>query len=196
MTGRPPSTQELGRSETRGGVAPRVPTRTIGFQEAYEAEFSYVWHSLRRLGIRARDLEDLTHDVFVVAYRRFADYEPSRPLQAWLFGIAFRVASDFRSRASYRNEVSERAPDSAEPAAQPDVEAAANQDRQLVRDGLDALEAGRRAVFVMHELGGHPIPEVALALDIPLNTAYSRLRLARQDFAKAVHARRKDGSNS
>ena len=31
-----------------------------------------------------------------------------------------------------------------------------------------------------------PVPEIARALEIPLNTAYSRLRLARQDFAKAV----------
>jgi RNA polymerase sigma-70 factor (ECF subfamily) len=31
-----------------------------------------------------------------------------------------------------------------------------------------------------------PIPEVALALEIPLNTAYSRLRLARNEFAIAA----------
>lgn len=30
------------------------------------------------------------------------------------------------------------------------------------------------------------VPDVARALEIPLNTAYSRLRLAREDFAAAV----------
>ena len=41
-------------------------------------------------------------------------------------------------------------------------------------------------MFVMHELDGHAAPEIADAMGIPLNTAYSRLRLARQDFAAAI----------
>ncbi|HEX2671205.1 MAG TPA: sigma-70 region 4 domain-containing protein [Polyangiaceae bacterium] len=42
----------------------------------------------------------------------------------------------------------------------------------------------------MHEIDGCPIPEVADALGIPLNTAYSRLRLARQDFADGLRRER------
>ena len=55
---------------------------------------------------------------------------------------------------------------------------------------LDTLDLDRRAIITMHDLYGHPIPEVATALAIPLNTAYSRLRLARQDFLAAVARRR------
>ena len=44
----------------------------------------------------------------------------------------------------------------------------------------------RRAVFVMHELDGEPIPAVAAALGLPLNTAYSRLRTARELFTAAL----------
>ena len=51
---------------------------------------------------------------------------------------------------------------------------------------LAALELDRRAVFVMHDIDGHVMPDIATALGIPLNTAYSRLRLARADFAVAV----------
>jgi len=39
----------------------------------------------------------------------------------------------------------------------------------------------------MHELDEIPIPEVASALAIPLNTAYSRLRLARAEMVTALH---------
>jgi RNA polymerase sigma-70 factor, ECF subfamily len=195
MTHRVSSTQNVVSGENRPRVAQGDSARTAAeFRVAYEAEFSYVWHSLRRLGIRTGDLEDLTHDVFVIAYRRFEDYETSRPLRAWLFGIAFRVASDFRRRAGYRNEVGGGAPDAATEVPLQDQDVAANQDRQLVLECLEALEPDRRAVFVMHELGEHPIPEVAVALEIPLNTAYSRLRLARQDFAKAAQARRQTGT--
>jgi RNA polymerase sigma-70 factor (ECF subfamily) len=51
---------------------------------------------------------------------------------------------------------------------------------------LEAVELNRRAVFLMHEVDGFSIPEVSEALSIPLNTAYSRLRLARQEFRERV----------
>ncbi len=44
----------------------------------------------------------------------------------------------------------------------------------------------RRAVFVMHELDGISMPDIVQALEIPLNTGYSRLRLARGEFTAAV----------
>lgn len=45
----------------------------------------------------------------------------------------------------------------------------------------------------MHDVDGHDVPEIATLLSIPLNTAYSRLRLARADFRAAVErATRRD----
>ena len=58
--------------------------------------------------------------------------------------------------------------------------------RQLAWAALEQLELKRRAVFILHELDGYPIPEVAAALGVPTATAYSQLRLARQDFSKAA----------
>ena len=52
--------------------------------------------------------------------------------------------------------------------------------------GLETLDLDRRAVFVLHDLEGETIPVIAEALAIPLNPAYSRLRLARRDFTEAV----------
>jgi len=58
--------------------------------------------------------------------------------------------------------------------------------RAVLMKALDGLDLDRRAVFVMHELDEIPVPEVASTLGIPLNTAYSRLRLARVDVAAAI----------
>ena len=58
--------------------------------------------------------------------------------------------------------------------------------RYQVLDALDVLDLDKRAVFVMHEIDGTPIPAVATALGIPVNTAYSRLRLAREAFTAQV----------
>ena len=163
------------------------PASAKRFREIYEAEFSYVWHSLRRMGVRGGDLEDLAHDVFVTAYRRHPDYDPTRPIRPWLFGIAFRTVADFRRRAHHSREVLEDEPtDVADGALGADDRIAAQQDKKLLMDALDTLDDGKRAVFVMHELNGHSAPEIALALDLPLNTAYSRLRLARAEVSIAV----------
>jgi RNA polymerase sigma-70 factor (ECF subfamily) len=82
------------------------------------------------------------------------------------------------------------------PAALPDEQLAAAEEWQLLAAALDTLDLERRAVVVMHDWDDEPMPEVARALAIPLNTAYSRLRLGRADLAAAVKAhqrRRVDG---
>lgn len=158
------------------------------FKAVFKAEFGYVWNTLRRLGVRSADLPDVTHDVFVTFHRTLRSYDPARPLRPWLFGIAFRSASDYRRLARHRREELDSTPDP--PDSAPDAErlTAAREARSLVLRVLDTLDDERRAVFVMHEIDGFGMPEIAAALEIPLNTGYSRLRLARQDFARAVAA--------
>jgi len=163
---------------------------TPSFSTIFARDLSYVWTSLRRLGIPQRDLEDLSHDVFFRVYQRLADYDPERPLRPWLFGFCFRVASDYRRRFSNQREVlgaelepTDPAPDALDRLVQAEA-------TTLAQRVLQSLELDRRAVFVMHEIDGCPIPEVANALGIPLNTAYSRLRLAREQFADALRRER------
>jgi RNA polymerase sigma-70 factor, ECF subfamily len=156
------------------------------FPTLYRSEFSYVWKTLRRLGAPPQDLEDLVHDLFVVVHRHLSDFDPDRPLRPWLFGIAVRVVADFRrSPRSTR----ERLGESAEPVDQapsPHERLEGAEARAVLMKALDGLDLERRAVFVMHELDEIPVPEVASTLAIPLNTAYSRLRLARADVAQAI----------
>jgi RNA polymerase sigma-70 factor (ECF subfamily) len=156
------------------------------FERLYEENLDYVWSSLRRLGVHPAHLEDTAHDVFIAAWRKLADYDPSRPIKPWLFGISFRVASDFRERASVRREVQGEEIEREDERPGADALIHEQQRKALVRRALEAIPIERRAVFIMHELDGAPIPEVATALDVPLNTAYSRLRLARRDFEAEV----------
>lgn len=188
MTDRASSTQwsivELAEQvPARSDVAATGPT----FADVFAGELAYVMRSLRRLGIQPRDVEDVAHDVFVIVHRELPRYDATRPLRPWLFGIAFRVASDFRRLARNQREVPSVAPpevaDDAEP---PDRQLERSQDRALVLAALESVELGRRGVLVLHDIDGQPIPEVARALGIPLNTAYSRLRLARDELRAAV----------
>ncbi|HEY4013306.1 MAG TPA: RNA polymerase sigma factor [Polyangiaceae bacterium] len=156
------------------------------FREVFEAEFDYVWATLRRLGVDARELEDVAQDVFVSVYRRLDSYDRARPLRPWLFAFAFRCAADWRRLARHRIEVltdCEKRP-SASPAAD-DVVAHA-EERVLVQHALDAVPVARRAVLVLHDFDEVPMKQIARALSIPLFTTYSRLRVARREFGEAV----------
>jgi RNA polymerase sigma-70 factor (ECF subfamily) len=133
-----------------------------------------------------RDVEDLAHDVFLTVYRRYVDYDKERPLRPWIFGIAYRVASRYRDLARNQREVFDPLPE--RPDEQPHAEAQliAREARALLDAALSGLDVDKRAVFVLHDVEGCGMPDVAAALSIPLNTAYSRLRLARAEVKAAV----------
>jgi RNA polymerase sigma-70 factor, ECF subfamily len=162
-----------------------------GFEELYRQQLDYVWHTLRRLGVRASDLEDLVHDVFVVVYRRLADFDPTRAIRPWLFGIAYRVASEHRRRqpphapSARAEEAVDALPDQA---PSPERILASEEARQRVAAALAHLPLDQRAVLVLHDIDGVPVPEIALTLELPLNTVYSRLRLGRSKFVAALAA--------
>ncbi len=168
--------------------------------EVYDGYFNYVWTILRRLGVWDRDLEDATHDVFIVVHRRLQDYDANRPMRAWLAGIATRVASEFRRRAMHRKEVVSEDSHMEIASAQHNQGArdatdhiADREKRLLVARALTTLDDERRAVLVLHDIEGHAMPEIAAALDVNVNTLYARLRLARQQFGAAVTQLRSGG---
>ena len=163
-------------------VAPRTPS----LRDLFAMHASYVWNALRRLGAPASEVEDLTHDVFLQVHRHLGDYDPARPVRPWLFGFAYRIASQHRRRAHRRHETAFEPDLTAHQGVGPEESAVAEQRRQVVIEALQAIDLQRRAVFVLYELDGEPMSEIARTLEIPPNTAYSRLRVAREEFTAAV----------
>lgn len=166
---------------------PVAPCREelLVFHRLFEREFSYVYNTLRRLGVRSMDLDDVTHDTFLKVQRSLSAYDRSRPLRPWLFGVAARAAADYRRLARHR-WTGEEAADIIDPAPGPEERASAREALALVAVALQALPIERRAVFILHVLDGCSIPEVAESMEIPVNTAYSRLRLAKEEFVVAM----------
>lgn len=153
----------------------------------YANNLEYVWRLLRRLGVHERDLEDMTHEVFVVVHRKLPTFDRSREVRPWVAGIAVRVASDYRRSARLRRvKVGTDGLESAAATRGPHAELESSRKRQLVNDALDRLSDDAREVFVMHELEGYTVPEIASILGVPKNTLYTRLRAARRRFADTV----------
>jgi len=163
------------------------------FPEIFRDHLGYVWHALRRLGVHDRDLEDVAHDVFLAVFKKLHQYDAARPLRPWLFGFAFRFASDYRDLARHRYEVTHDGHEPPDPGPTALESVIQGEALELANRALGELELGRRAVFILHELDECSMPEVAEALGIPLNTAYSRLRLARADLAASVRRLRSKG---
>ncbi len=173
-------------SERSSGVA----LRDRAFRELYEREFDFVWRNLARLGVRDSDLEDRAQEVFIIAHRKLDLFEDrgSGP-RAWLFQIALRIASNARRESRRRP-------------ATPDLEAielvASGDDASrytFQRDATDQLDAllqqmdfDRRTVLILHEIEEMSAAEIADVLAVPLNTVYSRLRVAKQEFER-LHLR-------
>jgi RNA polymerase sigma-70 factor (ECF subfamily) len=176
------------------------------FEQLYDSEFDFVWRTLRRLGVPEADLPDVAQEVFLVVHRRLADFEGRAKVTTWLFRIAMGVARDRRRRAHVRREFSD--PGLLESLADSSPDASRQLERRddllLFDAALEGLDLEQRAVFALFELEGLGGPAIAEALQIPLGTVYSRLRLARAAFqnnlkrhaARALFRQRQAGGRS
>jgi RNA polymerase sigma-70 factor (ECF subfamily) len=157
----------------------------------FSDQADFVWRSLRRLGVPIADVDDALQEVFLVVYRRIADYEDRGFMRAWLFSISRQVSSHYH-RGVKRTEERHRGlvPDVAEP----DVEelVARREAEQLVNGFLEELHEPQRSVFYLSDIEGLSAPEIAAALDVNLNTVYGRLRKARKRF-EVVALRAREG---
>ena len=164
------------------------------FDTVYTAHVAFVWRVLRTFGVPEAQIEDAVQDVFVVVHRRLGEWQGKAAITTWLFAIARRVASGHRRRAGKHTEPLAKAPaealvDDQPGGGDPFAEMSRAQAAATVMGILEQLDGDKRIVFALVELEQLSVPEVARMLDLNLNTAYSRLRLARQAFEAAVKAK-------
>jgi RNA polymerase sigma-70 factor, ECF subfamily len=181
--------QAVRRFEVPG--PPRPETRPT-FAEIYESFFAFAWRSARRLGTPEANLDDVVQEIFVVVHRRQHEFEGRSSLKTWLYGIVFNVVRAHRRELGAKHPHSLHADRRAElgvvvdAADGPHERAAKKEAARFVDQFLELLDDDRREVFVLAELEQLSAREIADLVDVPLNTVYSRLRLARLDFNKAV----------
>jgi RNA polymerase sigma-70 factor (ECF subfamily) len=164
------------------------PEVVLDVNAIHDEYADFVWRSLQRLGVTARNLEDAMQDVFVVVHRRFYTYDASCKISTWLFGICLRVASSYRRRAYAKFELEGVSFEPADdrPLASPEEQAMRREAERRLAMILDTMALERRAVFVMFEIEGMPAQAIADMLEIPLGTVHSRLHKARSEFADAL----------
>ncbi|OJY31628.1 MAG: hypothetical protein BGO98_15830 [Myxococcales bacterium 68-20] len=159
------------------------------FDEIYDRYLVFVWRALRALGIAPPALDDAVQDVFVVVHRRLWTFEGRSKLTTWLFGIALRVARNYRRRQAPSTDLSEVGERLLDDRPSPFEEVARSEAFQLIEQILDALDEKKRIVFVLMEIEQMTAEEVAGLLGVNVNTVYSRRRFARIEFDRLVALR-------
>jgi RNA polymerase sigma-70 factor (ECF subfamily) len=173
-----------------GDARPRLATGAAAaeVERIFREHGPFVWRALRRLGVAAADADDACQEVFVVVHRKLGEYEGRAVVRTWLYGIAVRVAAAQRRRSHARHEIATEDPVARDAASSSNPEgAAADREALVLLDrALDELDDEKRAVFVLYEVEGLEMPEVAEALACPVQTAYSRLHAARKEVEKSM----------
>jgi RNA polymerase sigma-70 factor, ECF subfamily len=150
------------------------------FRALFERELPFVVRALRRLGVREPDLPDVAQELFISVFERQREIDPTSPARRWLYAFCIRFSANYRRLARHRaSQLDEHALVDREPRS--DGEA-----RDLVVRALDALDFDQRVALVLHDLEGVTAPEIATMTGAPLNTVYSRIRLAREGFRAEV----------
>jgi RNA polymerase sigma-70 factor (ECF subfamily) len=103
----------------------------------------------------------------------------------WLLTIATRLALDARKKRRLPLAAPEAAHAVPDPAT-PETERARRELGARLARAAESLSDDQRAAFVLAELHGFTLAEVARALDIPENTAKTRLFRARERMRAAL----------
>lgn len=160
------------------------------FDRHYDAIYRFLWG---RIGDAA---EDVTAEVFKVAFERREDYDPNYPSsKPWLFGIASRLAKQhLRTRARTR-ELRERK------TKEPDQQAITGPEQRLnelalsmpVADALTELPERDRDPLLLYVWGDLTYEEIGRSLDLPVGTVRSRIHRARRVLRERLAEDTTDG---
>ncbi len=152
--------------------------------------YRFVWRVLRGFGLSPSDAEDAAQQVFMIATRKLDSIDPSRA-RSFVYGTAMHVANNARRGLRRRREVPEGdedeervAPSNRSPENQTEVAEA----RTLLAELLAQLPEKSRRVLVLAEIEQLEVPEIAHLEGVPVGTAASRLRVARQQFRVLLEA--------
>jgi len=153
-------------------------------ERMFRAHHELVWRTLRRLGLGPEPAADATQQAFLIAAERLDDIRQGSE-RAFLFGTALRLA-----RTAYRTGRRWQLEDDMDHRADAGSRVEELVDRRRAVEVADRVLAQMDptllTVFVLFEIEGLSTPEIAELVGVPLGTAASRLRRAREAFRAAA----------
>lgn len=142
--------------------------------------------AVRIVGDRA-EAEDLLQDVFLEAWNRSREYDPSRgSVEAWLLTLARSRAIDRRRRGRTRGRAFERARSFDDVRSTAPDEGSSERGRLLA--ALGQLPAEQQEVIALAYLAGLTQSEISEETGQPLGTVKTRMRLGMARLGELLDA--------
>ena len=164
--------------------AERIPATAVDrvrLEKIFNAHHATVWRVLSRRGLSPEAVEDATQETYLLAAERLDDIRPESE-RAFLVATALRIAHSL-GRKTVRWELD----DDMDQRLSGNRDASDTRaDMQLCNLVLSKVDPDLAEVFVLYELEGLTAPEISELLQIPLGSAASRLRRAREQFRSAA----------
>ncbi len=137
----------------------------------------------------AEDARDALQEAFLKCWRHRSQVPEVENLRAWVFRIALNVGRDLRGTAWRRRRrgfEDEQESEIVSTAPLPEAEAARREQLALVREALFALRPEEQEVFLLRQNGDMTYQEIAAAVNLPLGTVKTRMRLALGKLREAL----------
>lgn len=156
---------------------------TMAWRSLYDRHAPSVQRFITALGVPVEEREDAAQDVFMAVYRSLGRFRGEAQLSTWIYRIAARHAGRLGRRRRVREFLMSLV--LREPSPPPPLDASERASRLHALDRmLRRLHPKKRTVFVLFEIEGLPVEDIARVVGCPENTVWSRLHHARAEMLK------------
>lgn len=160
--------------------------------EAYRSHGAFIANVIQGLTGRGPHVEELLHEVFIVAHKKRHEFDGRAAVRTWLYGIARHLSLRHNRGKRRFFGLLDRARLEPEPTPpSPEAQLAEAERVVFFHQALATLPLELREVFVLYELEEQGGAAIAELLGLPVGTVWTRLRTARQRFTQVVERRRR-----
>jgi RNA polymerase sigma-70 factor (ECF subfamily) len=149
----------------------------------YDRYSSSVHRFISAFGVPPEEREDAAQDVFMAVYRSLERFRGEAQLSTWIYRIAARHAGRMGRRRRVREFVNALVTREPAPPPPPDPSERAS-NLHLLDRMLSKLHPKKRIVFVLFEIEGLRVEDIARVVGCPENTVWSRLHHARSEMTR------------
>lgn len=140
------------------------------------------------------EVEDVTQEAFIKAYRAMAGFRGESAFYTWLYRIAINTAKNYLVSQGRRlpNSTVASDDDGVEPEvglpeiATPETSLLTNEIAETVSAAIEALPEDLRTAITLREIDGLSYEEIAQVMDCPIGTVRSRIFRAREAIDKEL----------
>ncbi len=160
------------------------------FAQLFEYFAPRIKSFLQRSGLSEPAAEELAQEAMLTVWRKASLFDPfTKGAAAWIFTIARNLRIDAYRRSQRAPSVEQSDAElefQVDGSPQPDTQLTAAQSEMRVRAALAQLSPDQMKVVELSFFEEKAHSEIAKALDIPLGTVKSRLRLAMERLRKLL----------